>query len=121
VLAGDGGGGRAGRGGAREVLTGDGGVATRRRTRGSEQRRLELVARAKEGAKELGRERMRCGEGRGVSSPFYRGRGSAREGWPGGVTAALMTLMPLKTRARLRGGLRGGDGGVSNGSSGIRG
>jgi hypothetical protein len=31
-LAGDGGGGRAGRGGAREVLTGDGGVAKRCRT-----------------------------------------------------------------------------------------
>jgi hypothetical protein len=63
VLTGDGGGGRAGRGGAREMLTGDGGVATRRRTGGSERRRLELVARAKE----LGREGMRCGEGRGSS------------------------------------------------------
>jgi hypothetical protein len=65
VLAGDGGGGQAGRGGAREVLTGDGGVAKRRRTGGNERWRLELVARAKEGAKELGREGMRCGESRG--------------------------------------------------------
>jgi hypothetical protein len=55
VLTGDGGGGRAGRGGAREVLTGDGGVATRRRTGGNERRRLELVARAEEGAKKLER------------------------------------------------------------------
>jgi hypothetical protein len=42
------------------VLTGDGGVATRRRTGGSERRWLELVARAKEGAKELRREGMRA-------------------------------------------------------------
>jgi hypothetical protein len=65
VLAGDEGGERAGQGGAREVLTDDGGVATRWRTGGNKQRRLELVARAKEGAKKLGREGMRCGEGRG--------------------------------------------------------
>jgi hypothetical protein len=37
-LIGVGGGGRAGRGGAREVLTGDGGVAERRRTGGNERR-----------------------------------------------------------------------------------
>jgi hypothetical protein len=65
VLAGDKGLGRAGRGGAREVLTGDRGVATRRRTRGNERRQLELVVRAEEGAKKLGREGMRCGEGSG--------------------------------------------------------
>jgi hypothetical protein len=59
MLTGDGGGGRAGRGGARVVLTGDGGVATRRCTRGNEQRRLELVARAEEGAKKLGREGLK--------------------------------------------------------------
>jgi hypothetical protein len=41
-LAGDGGRGRADRGGAREVVTGDGGVATRRRTGGSERWRIEL-------------------------------------------------------------------------------
>jgi hypothetical protein len=61
----DRGGGRVGRGSAREVLTGDGGVATRRRTRGNERRWLEIVARAEEGVKKLGREGMRCGEGRG--------------------------------------------------------
>jgi hypothetical protein len=83
VLTGNGRGGRAGRGGAREVLTGDGGVAERRRTGGNERRRLELVARVKEGANELGREGMRCGESRRVSSSFYRGRGSAGEGWSG--------------------------------------
>jgi hypothetical protein len=97
VLADDGGGERASRGSAREVLTDDGGVATRWCTGGSERRQLELVARAKEGAKELGREGIRCGEGRGVSSPFYRGRGSTGEGWLGGVMAALMALTPLKT------------------------
>jgi hypothetical protein len=82
-LADDGGEGRAGRGGAREVLTGDGGVAERWRTRGNERQWLELIARAKEGAKELGREGMRRGESQGVSPSFYRGRGSAGEGWPG--------------------------------------
>jgi hypothetical protein len=82
VLVGDGGGGRAGRGGARVVLTGDGGVATRRRTGGNERRQHELITRAEEGTKKLGREGMRCGEGQGVSSPFYRGRGaSERGGW----------------------------------------
>jgi hypothetical protein len=53
VLTGDGGGGQVGRGGATEVLTGDRGVAKRRRTGGNELWRLELVTRAKEGAKEL--------------------------------------------------------------------
>jgi hypothetical protein len=32
-----------------------------------------------------------------------------------------MALTPMKMGARLRGGLRGGDGGVSNGTGGIRG
>jgi hypothetical protein len=65
---------------------------------------------------------MRCGEGRGVSSPFYRGWGSVGEGWPGGLTAVLMALTPLKTGARLRGGIRRqDDGGASNGSGSIRG
>jgi hypothetical protein len=66
VLAGDGGGGRAGRGGAREVLTGDERVAERWHTGGHERQRLELVARAKESAKELRKEGMRCGESRGL-------------------------------------------------------
>jgi hypothetical protein len=60
------------------VLTGDGGVATRRHTGGNERRRLELIARAKEGAKELGREGMRCGEIRGSHRPFI-GVGEAPE------------------------------------------
>jgi hypothetical protein len=107
MLTGDGGGGRACRGGAREVLTGDGGVARRRRTRGSEWRRLELVTRAKEGAKELGREGMRCGEGRGSHRNFI-GVGGALGRGGRGVTVALMALTPLKTRARLRGGSDGG-------------
>jgi hypothetical protein len=52
------------------VLTSDGGVATRRRTGRSEWRRLELIAGAKEGTKEIGREGMRRGEGRGSYRPF---------------------------------------------------
>jgi hypothetical protein len=65
------------------VLTGDGGVATRRRTGGSERRRLELVARVKEGAKELGRERMRCGEGWGLHLPFIGAEGAPERGGRG--------------------------------------
>jgi hypothetical protein len=38
---------------------------------------------------------------RGWCSPFYRGRGSAGEGWPG-LTPTLMALTPL-----MMGGLRG--------------
>jgi hypothetical protein len=65
------------------VLTGDGGVAMRRRTGGSERRWLELVARAKEGAKELGREGMRCGEDRGFHRPFIGARGALERGGRG--------------------------------------
>jgi hypothetical protein len=63
-LVDDGGGGRTGRGGARELLTGDG-VGMRWHTGGNERRWLELIARAEEGTKKLGREGTRCGEGRG--------------------------------------------------------
>jgi hypothetical protein len=90
-LAGDGGGRRAGRGGAREVLTSDGGMAERRHTGGNERQRLVLIVRAKEGLKELGREGMRCGENQGSHRPFI-GAGGA----------------PLKAGVRLRGRLRRG-------------
>jgi hypothetical protein len=83
VLASDGGGGRAGRGGAREVLTGDGGVAERRRTGGNERRWLELVVRVKEGVKELGREGMRCGASRGSHRPFIGAGGVPERGGRG--------------------------------------
>jgi hypothetical protein len=82
-LTGDGGGGRAGHGGAREVLTGDGGVTERGRTGGNERRRLELFSRAKEGAKELGREGMRCGESRGSHRPFIGAGGAPERGGQG--------------------------------------
>jgi hypothetical protein len=82
VLTDAGGGGRAGRGGAREELTGDEMVAERWRTGGNKRWWLELVARAKEGSKELGKEGMRCGESRGSHRPFI-GAGGAPErgGW----------------------------------------
>jgi hypothetical protein len=65
------------------VLTGDGGVALRRCTGGSEQRWLELVARAKEGVKDLRREGMRCGEGRGSHRPFIGAGGGPGRGGRG--------------------------------------
>jgi hypothetical protein len=83
VLAGDGGGGQVSRGSAREVLTDDGRVAEMWRTGGHERRRLELIARAKECAKELGREGMRCGESRGFHRPFIGVGGEHRRRWPG--------------------------------------
>jgi hypothetical protein len=46
---------------------------------------------------------------------FYRGRGSAGEGWPGRLTPALMALMPLKTGQldeRLRSAIKEGNQGV---------
>jgi hypothetical protein len=77
------------------VLTGDGRVAERWRTTGNDRRRLELIARAKDGAKELGKEGMRCGESRGSHRPFIRAGGAPERGdW--GVTAALMALTTLK-------------------------
>jgi hypothetical protein len=82
VLASDGGGERAGRGGAREVLTGDGGVVERRSIGGNKWQRLELVARAKEGAKVLGREGMWCGESRGSHRPFIGAEGVLERGGP---------------------------------------
>jgi hypothetical protein len=85
------------------VLTGDEGVAKRWCTRGSEWRWLELVARVKEDAKELGREGMRCGEGRGSHHPFI-GVGGVPERGGQGVLVALMALAPLKMGVRLKGG-----------------
>jgi hypothetical protein len=58
-------------------------AAERQRDGGQERRRLELGARAKEGVRKLRREGERGGEGRGCSSPFYRGEGSVGKGWPG--------------------------------------
>jgi hypothetical protein len=63
--------------------TGDGGVAMRRRTRASEWRRLDLVARAKEGAKGLGREGMRCDEGQGSHRTFIGAGGASERGGRG--------------------------------------
>jgi hypothetical protein len=57
------------------------------------------------------RSEVRLGEVRstpGVVLSFYRGGGSTGEGWPGGLTPALMALTPLKTREGLRGELREG-------------
>jgi hypothetical protein len=55
--------------------------------------------------------RVRLGEVRstpGVVLAFYRGRGSFGEGWPRGLTPALMALTPLKMGEGLRGELREG-------------
>jgi hypothetical protein len=65
------------------VLTGNGRVAERWRTGVHERRWLELVARAKEGTKELGREGMRCGESRGSHRPFIGVGGAPERGGRG--------------------------------------
>jgi hypothetical protein len=65
------------------VLTGARAVVKRRRTGGSERRWLELIAREKEDAKELGREGMRCGEDRGSHHPFIGVEGALGRGGRG--------------------------------------
>jgi hypothetical protein len=65
------------------VLTSDEGLVKRRRTGGNKRRRLELIARAKEGVKELGREGMRCGESRGSHHPFIGVGGAPDRGGRG--------------------------------------
>jgi hypothetical protein len=55
-----------------------------------------LGERAAQAWREGKRSEERCGETRRGCSPFIGGRGSAREGWPGLLTPALMALMPLK-------------------------
>jgi hypothetical protein len=92
------------------LLTGDGRVAERWRTRGNDRRRHEHVARVKEGAKELGKEGMRCGESRGSHCPFI-GVGGAPErggrGSNGGVNGGV-----VKARVASEVGLGGaGSGG----------
>jgi hypothetical protein len=101
--------GATGRGGHRELdglLTRARGAVWWQGNGGEERRRLELVARAKEGMMGLGREGKRCGEVRGWCSPFIGVGGAPGRGGQG-VTVALMSLTPLKT-VRLRGGLRRG-------------
>jgi hypothetical protein len=65
------------------LLTGDGRVQERWRTRGNDRRRLELIARVKEGAKELRKEGMRCGESRGSHRPFIGVGGALERGGRG--------------------------------------
>jgi hypothetical protein len=123
VLTGVGGGGRAGRGGARDVLTGDGGVAKRRRTGGNERRWLELIARVKKGAKELGREGMSCGESRGSHRPFIGAGGALERGGRGGSNGGVTGFNTIEDGGEVNRGIKGGgnDGRVSKGSGGIRG
>jgi hypothetical protein len=80
----------------------------RRRTGGNERRRLELVARAEESTKKLRREGMRCGEGRGVSSPFYRGRGAPERGGRGGESnGGVNGFNAIEDGGEVKRGLRG--------------
>jgi hypothetical protein len=58
------------------------------------------------GRLECGEKRREAGRGAvssGVVLAFYRGRGSAGEGWPGWLTPALMALTPLKMAGLMRG------------------
>jgi hypothetical protein len=65
---------------------------------------------------------MRCGVSRGVSSPFYRGRGSAGEGWPRRSNGGVNGFNAIEDGGEVKRGIKGGnDGGASNGSGGIRG
>jgi hypothetical protein len=89
------------------VLTVDGGVAKRRRTGGSERRRLEFIARAKE----LGREGMRCGEGRGSHRPIIGVGGAPGRGGRGG-NSGVNGFNTIEDGGEVKGGIKGGsDGG----------
>jgi hypothetical protein len=92
------------------VLTGDEGVATRQRTGGSERRRLELVARVKEGAKELGREGMGCGEIRGSHHPFIGvGGPPERGGQGGGSNGSVNGFNAIDDGGEVKRGIKGGE------------
>jgi hypothetical protein len=79
------------------VLTG-GRAVTERRCDGEEDRQwLELVAREKEGARELGSKGERGGEG-WVLGGLYRGWGH-RGGVTAGGNGGVMALTPLKVGA----------------------
>jgi hypothetical protein len=85
------------------VLTGDGRVAERWHTGGNERWRLELVTRAKEGAKELGREGMRCGESRGSHRPFI-GAGEAPERGGRGSNGEVNGVNAIEGRGEVKRG-----------------
>jgi hypothetical protein len=89
------------------MLTGDGGVTKRWRTGGSERRRLELVARAKEGTKELRREGMRCGEGWGLIALLY-GPGERRGGVAGGSNGGINGFNANEDGGEVKRGIKGG-------------
>jgi hypothetical protein len=91
------------------VLTDDRGVAERRRTGGNEWWWLELVARAKEGAKELGREGMRCSVSRGSHLPFIGAGGSAGEGWPGGSNGGVNGVNTIEGGGKIKRGIKEGN------------
>jgi hypothetical protein len=88
------------------VLSDDGRVAKRWRTGGNERRRLELITRAKEGAKEIGREGMRCGESWGSHRPFI-GAGEAPERGGRGSNGSVNGVNAIEGGGEVkRGGLR---------------
>jgi hypothetical protein len=77
-------------------------VVERRRDRGDERWWLELDVSAKEGVRELKRERKRGGEGRGCSSPFIGAEG-ASGGVAGAVMGSVSGFNAIEDRARLIG------------------
>jgi hypothetical protein len=90
------------------VLTGDGRVAERWRTGGNERRRLELIARAKEGAKELRREGMRCGESRGSHRHFI-GVGGASERGGRGSNGGVNGVNAIEGGGEVKRGIKEGE------------
>jgi hypothetical protein len=77
-------------------------VVKRRRDGGKERRRLELIARVKEGAMELGRDGKRGGEGQGLSSPFIGAEGAPGRGVQGG-NSGVNAFNAIEDGASLRG------------------
>jgi hypothetical protein len=81
----------------------------RRHIRGCEWWRLELVARVKEGAKELGGEGMSCGEGRGSHRPFI-GAGERRRGVAGGSNGGVNGFNAIEDGGEVKRAIKGGGG-----------
>jgi hypothetical protein len=90
------------------VLTGDGRVAERWRTGGNERRWLELVARAKEGAKELGKEGMRCSESWGSHHTFI-GAGGASERGGQGSNSGVNGVNAIEGGGEVKRGIKEGE------------
>jgi hypothetical protein len=67
-----------------------------------------LSGSAAQARRERKRSGERCGETRWWCSPFIGGRGSAGEGWPGGVNADVNGFNAIEDGGVFKRGIKGG-------------